>query len=184
MTSLRRRPLPANPPSLYFLCGLPFAGKSTLARALAALTGARHVALDAINTERGLGLDGAPITSEQWDETYTEAYRRIEEALAAGDSVVYDETCFLRAQRDRVRAIAARTSAHAQLIWVTTPEEVARERLQANRQTGARFDVRDDNFAQVVTRFEPPTPDERALRYDGAGPPQEWLARMGLAGVS
>lgn len=56
--------------------------------------------------------------------------------------------------------------------------------MLTNRQTGARFDVRDDNFDQAVTGFEPPTPDERALRYDGASPPEEWLARMGLTGVS
>lgn len=165
--------MPPNPPTLYFLCGLPFAGKSTLARALAAHTGARHIALDAVNTERGLGLDGAPITPDQWDATYAEVYRRIEEALAAGDSVIYDETCFLRAQRDAVRA-----GARSQLIWVITAEAAARARLLANRQTGARFDVRDDNFAQVATGFEPPTPDERALRYDGASPPEAWLAGL------
>jgi predicted kinase len=173
----------SEPPTLYFLCGLPFAGKSTLARALVAHTGARHISLDAINTERGLGLDGdgAAITPEQWDVTYAEAYRRIEETLTAGGSVVYDETCFLRSQRDAVRAIAARSGARAQLIWVTTPEAAARARLLANRQTGERFDIRDDNFELVATRFEPPTPDERALRYDGASPHEAWLAGMGLA---
>ncbi len=171
------------PPTLYFLCGLPFAGKSTLAHALAAHTGARHLSLDAINTERGLGIDGAPITPQQWGETYAEVYRRIAEALTAGDSVIYDETCFLRSQRDAVRAIAAQTGACAQLIWVTTPEGAARARWLTNRQTGARFDIRDDNFEQVVTRFEPPTPDERALRYDGASPPEAWIARIGWTGA-
>lgn len=170
--------MPPNPPTLFFLCGLPFAGKSTLARALATYTGARHISLDTVNTERGLGLDGAPISPDQWDETYVEVYRRVEATLVAGDSVVYDETCFLRSQREAVRAIAARAGARAHLIWVTTPEPIARARLLTNRRTGARFDVRDDNFAQVVTRFEPPAPDERALRYDGASPPEAWLAAL------
>lgn len=92
--------------------------------------------------------------------------------------MIYDETCFLRAQRDAVRAIAARTGARAHLIWVTTPESIARARLLGNRRTGARFDVRDDNFTQVANRFEPPTPDERALRYDGASSPEAWLAAL------
>jgi hypothetical protein len=37
------------------LCGLPFAGKSTVARQLAAELGAPIVRLDDINAERGLG---------------------------------------------------------------------------------------------------------------------------------
>ncbi len=168
------------PTTLFFLCGLPFAGKSTLARALAAHTGARRIALDDINTERGLGLNGAPISPDQWDATYAEVYRRIEEALASGNSVVYDETCFLRSLRDTVRAIVTRAGARSQLIWVTTPEVTARARWLSNRQTGSRFDVRDEDFAQIVTRFEPPTPDECALRYDGASSPEWWLSQMRL----
>jgi hypothetical protein len=43
---------------LYILCGSPFAGRSTLARALVAATGCESVALDAINSEYGAGLRG------------------------------------------------------------------------------------------------------------------------------
>jgi predicted kinase len=168
------------PGALIFLCGLPFAGKSTLARALIAHTGARLIALDMVNSERGLGLNGAEITPAQWDATYTEVYRRIETALLAGERVVYDETCFLRAQRDTVRAIAARAKATAQLIWVMVPEATTHARLLVNRQSGLRHDVSDENFALVLTRFEAPTPDEQPLRYDGAIPAEEWLATVDL----
>ncbi|HEX9037633.1 MAG TPA: hypothetical protein VF808_11650 [Ktedonobacterales bacterium] len=41
--------MPAAAPVLTLLCGLPFAGKSTLARLLAGRTGARLIVLDAIN---------------------------------------------------------------------------------------------------------------------------------------
>lgn len=164
------------PPTLVFLCGLPFAGKSSLARALAARTGARLISLDGINDERGLGLDGADITPEQWDVTYAMAYQRVAESLAAGESVVYDETNFLRSQRDAVRAIAAHAGVTARLIWVTTPEVNARARWLANRRSHARFDVRDQDFAYVATRFEAPSSDENPLRYDGASPPAIWLA--------
>jgi predicted kinase len=165
---------------LVFFCGLPFAGKSTLARILATRTGARLIALDAINSERGLGLDGGPISPDQWDVTYAMAYQRVAETLWAGDSVVYEETNFLRAQRDTVRAIAAHVGSPARLIWLTTSESVARARWLANRQSGARYDVRDEDFEQVVTRFEEPAPDEAPLRYDGITPPEEWLAAVGL----
>jgi predicted kinase len=90
-------------PVLYILCGLLFSGKSTLARVMAAATGCMLVELDAIDSERGLGLAGAPITSQQWDETYREAYHRIALALIAGQSVLFDATNYTRAQRDDLR---------------------------------------------------------------------------------
>ena len=169
--------------SLILLCGLPFAGKSTLARVLAARTGARLIALDSINGDRGLGLDGADITPEQWDATYAEALRRIAESLAAGEPVVYDETSFLRAGRDAVRAVAAQAGVPARLIWVATPEATARARWRANRQSGARNDVRDADFELVATRFEEPDADEDALRYDGATDAEAWLRAVGLIGA-
>ncbi len=65
-----------NEPCLYILCGLPFAGKTTLARALERQLGLALVGLDAINTARGVGLHGEAISPEEWDETYAEAYRQ------------------------------------------------------------------------------------------------------------
>lgn len=170
--------------TLYFLCGLPFAGKSTLARALAAHAGARLISLDAVNEERGLGQHGAPITPAQWDATYAQAYRRVAESLAAGQSVVYDETCFLRGQRDAVRAIASQASARAVLIWVSIPLQVAHARWRANRANPVRPDVRDEDFAQVSGRFEPPGADESPLRYDGLSSPEIWLAATGIASAT
>jgi len=41
-------------PCLYLLCGLPFAGKTTLVKALEDWLEIRRVALDEINTERGI----------------------------------------------------------------------------------------------------------------------------------
>lgn len=175
--------MPATAPTLTVLCGLPFAGKSTLARVLATRTGARLIALDAINGERGLGLDGQDISPEQWDATYAEALRRIGESLAAGESVIYDETSFLRAGRDAARIVAARAGVTARLIWVTTSEATSRARWQANRRSGIRNDVRDEDFAHVVTGFEEPAPDEEPLRYDGVSPAEAWLRSVGLLGA-
>jgi len=156
-------------PCLYILCGLAFAGKSTLARRMVVWSGGRLalVTLDAINGERGLGLDGRRIRPAEWDATYAEAYRRITSMLAKGQSVVFDAASFTRSQRDELRALAASSGAATQVIYIATPEAGARERLLRNREAGARADVRDDDFAHVVENFEPPGPDESPLHYDG-----------------
>lgn len=58
-------------------CGLPVAGKSSLAAAQRSVYGYGVIARDAINHERGLGINAAPIDARQWDETYAEGYRRL-----------------------------------------------------------------------------------------------------------
>lgn len=160
---------------LIIMCGLPFAGKSTLARALAAHLGAVHLETDAVNTERGLRSNGAAITTREWAATYREAYRRLEALLCAGNTVVYDAVNYRRVQRDQLRRIARRCDVAAQVIFVSTPAKHARRRLEGNRVQVVRVDVRDEDFAEVASRFEPPTADEHVLHYNGMEPSELWL---------
>ena len=168
---------PTIPARLYILCGLPFAGKSTLALALAGRFGWVIISIDAINHELGLGLNGEPMALEQWDETYAEAYHRLSEALAAQQTVIFDAVSYTRAQRDELRAIAAQHGASTCVIYLDTPADVCRGRWLANRATGARYDVRDEDFEHVVTRFEPPAALEKTLVYDHAEAAQVWIER-------
>jgi predicted kinase len=94
----------------------------------------------------------------------------VQEALRAGHSVVYDETNFLRVQRDQLRSIAALYHAETYVLYVDTSEAEARRRWQHNRITRQRGDVRDADFALLVERFEPPTTDERVICYDPTVP--------------
>ncbi len=165
------------PQTVYILCGLPFAGKTTLARELERQFGFRRVAIDEINAEFGLGLDGDAISAARWDRTYTEAYNRTGRLLAQGETVLFDAASFTRAQRDEVRAIAQTSEVPALVIFVDIPVSVARRRWLANRSSLSRHDVRDDDFAHVVDHFEPPGDDEHVLHYDGSETLAGWITR-------
>lgn len=162
--------------NLYVLCGLPFAGKSTFGRALAAQLDLLPIEIDAINTERGQGLDLAPIAPEEWAATYEEAHRRITDHLRAGKSAIFEGSGFTRAQRDELRALAARCVAGMCVIYVAVPPEIVTARWQRNRRTGERYDIRDDYFALALAQFEPPAAAEETLVYDGSQPLDAWLA--------
>ncbi len=163
---------------LYILCCLPFAGKSTVARALHERFSYTIVSIDAINGERGLGLNAAPITPHEWDETYAEGYDRLAAALSAGATVLFDAPNYTRAQRDDLRRIAAVHGVSACVLYLAVPAAVCRERWQRNRQTSARYDVRDEDVAEVLTRFEPPEADERVLYFDQSEPLADWIKRV------
>jgi predicted kinase len=170
-------------PMLYVLCGLPFAGKSTLAAALAERLRIPAVRLDVINHELGFGLDGAAILPHEWDRTYAEAYRRLSQHLASGQSAIFDHANFTRAERDRARALAREHGATTRVIHVPVSEAEARARLLANRARGQRYDVRDEDFALVVEHFEAPVGEPDAVRYGADAPLEEWIAQMLMAGA-
>lgn len=156
----------ATVPVLLILTGLPFSGKSALSKDLAnALGDAVHVEIDRINTERGLGIGEAPISAMDWSETYRVAYERAEQALSTSLDVVFDATNYSRAQRDILRMTARRAGAESAVIFVDTPVDECRARWLANRESGERYDVREDDFQRVVDRFDAPQADERVLLY-------------------
>ena len=162
-------------PCLYILCGLPFAGKTTLAKEMARLLGIKRVSIDEINGERGIWNDDTGMSSEEWTRTYVVAYQRIAAFLGQGESVVDESANFTKGQRDRLRAIAGHYNTQTCVIFVDVPLAEVRRRWQENRQTAVRNDVRDDDFAHVVEQFEPPTEDENVLRYDGSMLLGEWI---------
>ena len=164
-------------PRLYILCGLPFAGKTTLAGVLSDRLGLARLALDDIISEWGVGLDGQIIPPEHWAAAYNEAYRRLDALLGAGRSVIYDATNYRLAHRRRLRRIAARHGATTRTIYLDVPEAEARRRWQQNRVTRLRWDVRAEDFAKVVEHFQPPEPGEGVLRYDPTVPVAQWIAQ-------
>ena len=160
---------------LYILCGLPFAGKTTLAREIVQRFGYTCIEPDAMHHERGHGADGTAIPGHVWGETYAESYRWVDQLLAQGQAVVYDAPNFTRAMRDELRCIAERHGVGVQVIYLDVPEHVVRTRWQANRLAPWRHDVPDEDFAIVTGHFQPPGDDEAAVHYNQHLPLDEWL---------
>jgi predicted kinase len=163
---------------LYIAFGIPFSGKSTIVRELVRQRGCRAIDIDAINTARGVGLAGAPITSDDWAMSFASARAQLDAALAAGASVAYDGHVWSQTQREDFRALASAAGADITFIYLDIPESVARERWHANRQTAQRHDVPDDLFTQAVELMEPPDETEHVLRYDGVAPVEAWVASL------
>lgn len=163
-------------PKLYILCGYPFAGKSTLTKKLIDTFDFCLVGIDEINRERAIGqTTGVAITPQEWSETYQQAYKRIEELLSQGKTVIYDATNFTKQQREEPRQIAEKYQAKAQVIFVDVPKEVVIKRWQENRKANNRFDVTDEDFAQVVDNFQAPTEKEDVIRYLQKDDMNQWI---------
>ncbi len=163
-------------PRVYILCGLAFAGKTTLAKLLIQHLDLVRVSIDEINGVRGLGHNNSWIAPADWDITYAESYRQLALYLRIGHSVVYDAANFTRAERDRARAIAIQNNADARVIYVTTSAAIVRQRWLENRLTRVRNDIRDDYFEMGLSQFEPPAEDEHVLLYHNEQEVGTWIA--------
>lgn len=161
---------------LYILCGLPFSGKTTLAKELVNRFGFTRIDLDDIKFE----LFGNQITDDEvdedgWNQVFTLMYKRIKEALERGETVVSDTGNFTKKERDLVRQQNSQIGVETITIFVDTPANVAHVRLLHNRVTEERFDVTDADFEETITKLEIPGTDENTIVYDGTKPLEQWL---------
>ena len=78
-------------PTLLILCGLPFSGKTVIARRLNERYGFPVVCIDEIKFAHGFPwIENSPITAADWDRIFTESYDRTRALLREGKTVVYD----------------------------------------------------------------------------------------------
>lgn len=137
---------------LIVLGGLPGAGKTTLARALARRLGALHLRIDTI--EQTL-TSAAVLKDDLGPAGYLVAYALAEDNLRLGATVIADSVNSVGVTRDAWRAVAARAGVRALEIEVRCADPaVHRERVEARA-----VDIPDHrlpSWAEVVARaWEP-----------------------------
>lgn len=156
--------------------GLPGAGKSTLARALARRRGYARVDRDAL---RARLFPGLPVTAAQKRAANAAVWREVTRLLRAGRSVVVDGMTFAgRRQRAAARALARRRRAACIEVFLDCPVRLARRRI-----AGARGHPATDRTPALVTavarRFAPVS--RRALWLDARERPADLLRRLTAA---
>ena len=127
---------------LVLVGGTPGTGKSTLARAMAARTGAVVLSSDEVRDDVDPG-DGAPsavgrgrYAPDRRARVYAELRRRAGELLAQGESVVLDASWSDADEREAARAVATAASSGLVEVRCTLPAEEAAARIRARAAEG------------------------------------------------
>lgn len=147
-------------PTVYLFCGLPAAGKTTLARQLEEKQGAIRFTLD----EWMIRLYGETV----FEHDYGSYGRRCRELiwqtavsiLNCGLDVVLDWNQWnSKRRRETCQRIEAVGATH-QLFYLNIPPAIARERLRGYQTADFHHILSVAEFDRFLPFFEPPTTDE------------------------
>jgi|SRR3990167_8052827 len=162
---------------LIILCGEAFAGKSTLAKQLAERLDLKIVGRDEIYfaTNHILALDHTPDEDDSalWKALWPIVVQGIKNHLMLGNSVVVDDNCIRRSERDDLRNIASKVGAKSALVYMDISSEVLKERKEKNKISKERHDVPSAWMLEDSAEFERPTESENPIIYKEGMPINE-----------
>jgi hypothetical protein len=180
---------PVSRPVLYAVGGVIASGKSTLADALSAATGApvvdtdrarKHLAGVAPTTRLAEGLFTGAYAPETTDRVYTEVLRRANVVLGSGRPVVVDASFRSRALRARLSDLARARGVALRFVECCVPPAVARRRLDERTRGPSVSDGDLAAYEALARAWEPVTefaPGEHAV-LDATRPVAENLASV------
>jgi len=161
------------PPAAIVVSGLMGSGKTTLAESLADSLGAELIQTDSVRREM-FGASPEPAKFEEGvyrpenrGRVYEEVFRRDEQALDQGLSVVLDGAFLAGDQRRRAWQIAEAAGAMPLVFRCVCPPDVARDRLAQRLAKGATLsEARADLYDLQSARHEPDLPGFVAHEID------------------
>jgi len=172
--------------------GLPGSGKSTLAAGLAAITGWKVLRSDEIRKGLDESAVGTPVSGAPGylegryhpsvtAAVYQELFRRAEEALGLGESVVLDASWVDAAWRDAARSVADRTSSDLIQFCCDSSAEDAAARIVRRLSEDSDISEATPEVRSGMGRSMDPWPSAEHLDSSAMAP--EDMVRQALARI-
>ena len=146
---------------LILTCGLPGAGKTTLARQLAA----SRVAVRLTKDEWLWALGSSPWDAPTQEKVEHELWRLAQEILRLGVSVVLDFGLWARIERDEMRSVARSIGVGVELHYLDVPADELWRRIDARNSQPPwdRHPIRRADLDGWLPLFHAPDAAELAL---------------------
>jgi predicted kinase len=145
-------------PRLVLLCGLPAAGKTTMARELEDAYAA--VRLNADEWKLALGID--PFDDDARVRLEAQLLALTRGLLTLGTSVILEWGFWARAERDELREMARSLGVAVELRFLDVPYEELVRRVVVRTASGG-IPITSDHMETYRGSFQPPTEEELSL---------------------
>lgn len=159
--------------TMLVLTGLPYAGKTTVSKALAACDFSA-VSTDDVIEKRGFDVES--MTQDEWNIVYSEAYEQLKRHLSEGKSVVVDIGNLKKSERDTAQRIGNAFGVDSKLVYINTLREEILRRRQENEVIQHRGQLGESLLQKAFDMFEEPTGEERPLIYNQTMNLNDWIA--------
>lgn len=149
---------------LIALSGLPFSGKSTLAKYLAASLDLPVVSYDNdIYAKHKHEVPAGTSPAEEFEMVQAIARQLIAKKLTAGQSFIYDDLGLQKEERESIRKVAEDCGARYVLLFLDTPLSTIEQRRKNNNHSNIRGHIKDEKMALNISLLEKPDSDEQAI---------------------
>ncbi len=150
-------------PTLYIMCGLPFSGKSELAKKLADHFNWDIVEIDTIKSQLGFRDIWKAMKPDDWQKIFDISFQPITHSLKQGKSVIHDSTNQTKIARDTLRKIAQEMGCKSSVVYLDISFDEAKKRWKKNRITKQRMDLPKWAFDAACDNFESPVNEKNAI---------------------
>ena len=158
--------------TLYLVCGLPGAGKTTRAKAIVAATGAVHLCAD----EWVVGLGRSLVDFEFRIKLQDVLLAHAGTLLRSGSSVVIEFGSWHRQEREAIRRVAVAVGARAELHFLDAPLDELVRRVRQRGGPDAEV-LASSVLMKDSEKFEKPTGDETTLFDRYVDPETPWQSK-------
>jgi predicted kinase len=176
-------------PTVWVVCGLPAAGKTTTAKMMSKMLSLGILRADVVRKKLfDLPLDGTHdlpfeegiYSKESTALVYGKLLMLALEEIKKGCSIILDATFSRRHQRDEALRLARDLDANIVFVECTASNETLKKRLSIRDASTAISDARLHHFKQLCARFESinDLPDEMHIRIDTEKPLEESMRQI------
>lgn len=158
-------------PLFLIMCGLPYSGKTHLAKKISERKNYAYVGFDKLWQELA-SQEKSMIAADMVSEA---AHLAIVRSIKSGQSAIYDTMHCTRSWRNQSVKFGNSLGAHSVIVHLATPVETILQRYHSNSTNPSRHQIPIHKLEAESAKFEPPASPEYFVAFTPQTDFESWI---------